>query len=205
MRRLNTPKGQPTASATLASRLLPEVFAGFDELDQITVLDLGPGNTDTVNFLAHYRAKVFFTDLLNPTLLAELHAQTDIAKVDGLIRHQLNIPADTSIDICLLWDGLHYLELPVMEALSRIVQPLLHEDSRGYGFGTLHGRVPPDSNYYGIASTNSLVARPDTQTPKYLPHSQKCLTDHFNALQISRATLLREGRLELLFEIQRPT
>ena len=201
MRRLDTPKREPTAT-TLTSRLLPELFAGFDESDQLTVLDLGPGNADTVNFLARYRVKVFFSDLLNHRLLAKLHAQTDIADLDDMIQQQLDIPANTTIDICLLWDGLHYLELATMEALSRVMQPLLHDDSRGYGFGTLHGRVPPDSNRYGIAGTNSLVARAANKTPRYIPHSQQYITNHFNALQISRATLLREGRLELLFEKQ---
>jgi hypothetical protein len=203
VRRLNTAKGEPTAT-TLTSRLLPELFAGFDELDQITVLDLGAGNADTVDFLARYRVKIFFSDLLNHRVLAKLQAQTDIADLDDLIRQQLDIPANTTIDICLLWDGLHYLDLATMEALSRVMDPLLHDDSRGYGFGTLHGRVPPDSNRYGIAGTNSLIARTADQTPKYIPHSQQYLTNHFNALQISRATLLREGRLELLFEKQGP-
>jgi len=51
--------------AYIASRLIGELFAGYEEEDRITVLDLGPGNAATVNFLSRYRSRIFFADLLD--------------------------------------------------------------------------------------------------------------------------------------------
>ena len=116
------------------------------------------------------------------------------------ITAQLAIPAGTKIDICLLWDYLHYFDTAALEVLSSVLQPLLAKGARGYGFGTLQGKSPQDSNEYGIADLSTLSIHPCSAPHRYSAHSQQRLSEHFPALQIVRGTLLREGRLELLFE-----
>lgn len=184
----------------MASRLLPEVFAGFEAGDPITVLDLGPGNADTLGFLSRYRARVFFADLLENPILRSPPEDIEAAELTDILAQQLAVPVGTRLNVCLLWDYLHYLDLQQIELLSSIIRPLLAKGARGYGFGTLHGKPPNDANQYGIADIETLAAHPAASDYRYLAHSQQRLSEHFSALQIARGTLLREGRLELLLE-----
>ena len=190
----------PGAPSTVTSRLLRELFAGLEPDDQIAVLDLGPGNASTVTFLSHYRAKVHFADLLSHAPPARSPEQSDMAEVSDWIQQQLALPADLQFDICLMWDYLHYLDLPTLAELSRALQPHLRKGARGYAFGALQGKKPSDCNLYGIADLDNLAATPMQDEPEYLPHSQQRLAEHFAAFRIARGTLLREGRLELLLE-----
>ena len=189
-----------SAKPLLTSRLLPELFAGYDEGDPLTVLDLGPGNASTVDFLSHFRAKIFFADLLEHPVFKLPKDEQDPPILAAAIREQLALPEGVQIDICLLWDYLHYLDMPTIEILSSVLRPLFHQNSRGYGFGTLHGKKPTDTNQYGIAGPTELSALPSSSEPTFIAHSQQRLGEHFMALRISRGTLLRAGRLELLFE-----
>lgn len=198
---LQRPQPQtPGAVTTVASRLLRELFAGFEPDDHITVLDLGPGNASTVAFLSQYRAKVYFADLLAHAPPVDSSDEVDTAEFSVWLQQQLALPANVQFDVCLMWDYLHYLDLPTLAALSSVLQPYLHRDTRGYAFGALHGKKPTDSNSYGIADLDNLAAVPMQNEPVYLPHSQQRLSEHFAALRIARGTLLREGRLELLLE-----
>lgn len=188
------------ADPTLTSRLLPELFSGWDVGDRLTVLDLGAGAASTVEFLSRFKAKIYFADLLeHPHLLASSEDR-DPAAIRATIQRQLDLPADTRVDICLLWDYLHYIDIPTIAALSAVLQPVFHSRTRGYGFGALHGDKPSDANKYGIAGFDRLLARPIRSEPEYFAHSQQRIGEHFPALRIARGTLLREGRLELLFE-----
>jgi hypothetical protein len=191
---------EPGSKVLTKSRLLPELFRGYAPGDRITVLDLGPGNASTVEFLSHFRSKIFFADIAeNPAIVANT-LNKDMATTAGFIARQLAIPPDTKIDICLFWDYLHFVDLKTIDALSQVLQPLLHSNSRGYGFGALHGGSPEDVSLYGIADFDALHAAPLKNQPKYLPHSQQKISEHLLTMRIARGTLLRQGRLELLFE-----
>ncbi|GEM_PF-2384334 len=186
--------------AWVATRLIAELFAGYEEGDPITVLDLGPGNASTLAFLSRFRAKIVFADLLDNPALRHPDEDVSVARAKEIIGQQLAVPTGMQFDICLLWDYLHYLDIPTMEALSAVLQPLFHNNTRGYGFGTLHGKKPDDAYQYGIADPAQLCGRPIPDEPQYRAHSQQRVGDHFLALRIARGTLLRAGRLELLFE-----
>ncbi len=190
---------QQAAPTLIASRLLPEVFGGFEPGDPITVLDLGAGNTSTLEFLSQYRAKIYFADLLDNPAIRNPPEATDTATLAGFIQRQLGLAQDTQIDVCLFWDYLHYIDLAMVEALSLVLQTKLSSRCVGYGFGALHGKRPSDANSYGIADIDTLAARPLSREPTYFAHSQQRLNERFGVLKITRGTLLREGRLELLF------
>lgn len=182
------------------SRLLPELLRGFEPGDRITVLDLGPGNASTVDFLARFKSRIYFADLTDNPVIAANDMDTPHETLAGFIQRQLSVPSGTQIDICLFWDYLHFIDLKTIDALSQVLQPLLHSNSRGYGFGALHGGRPEDVSLYGIADVDTLTSTTITSQPKYIAHSQQKLSEHLLSLRISRGTLLREGRLELLFE-----
>ncbi len=181
------------------SRLLPEVFAGYEDGESLTVLDLGTGSASTVAFLSRFRTRIIFADLLEHPMALRPGDDPNPLGLQQTIARQLALPEAAMVDVVLLWDYLHYIELATIEALSAVLQPHLHRGSRGYGFGALHGRKPTDANRYGIADRDHLLAKPTEQDPQYYAHSQQRLSEHFAALRIARGTLLREGRLELLF------
>ena len=179
---------------------MEEVFAGYDEGDRITVLDLGPGNADTIRYLSQFRARVYFADLLDHPHLSQLPEDCDDQQIAAWFEEQLAMPQDALLDVCLLWDYLHYFNLHTLEILSSVLQRQLAKGARGYGFGTLQGKPPGDTNEYGIIDSKTLTTHPVSQAHHYFAHSQQRLSEHFPALHIVRGTLLREGRLELLMQ-----
>lgn len=190
----------PRGQVRTTSRLLPELLRGYAPGDRLTVLDLGPGNASTVAFLGRFKSKVYFADLIDNPMITADNSASDLDTLARFIHRQLAVPNDARIDICLFWDYLHFMDLRTMSALSQVLQPLLHSNSRGYGFGALHGGRPEDVSLYGIADVDTLTSTAVTNQPKYYPHSQQKISEHLLTLRIARGTLLREGRLELLFE-----
>ena len=187
--------------AIIQSRLMPELLSGFEPGQRLTVLDLGPGNPSTVNFFSQFASKIIFADLLDHPIIRNPPQDIDTTTLSGFITRQIAMPPGSQVDICLLWDFLHYIDLPTIAALSSVIKPWLHGNSAGYGFGALHGTRPSDTNDYGIHAIDALAARPTEAQPTYFAHSQQRLNEHFVALKIVRGTLLREGRLELLFGV----
>ncbi len=203
MRRSKKPAEPPatdTERQLVSTRLLDEVFAGLEPVYRPTVLDLGPGDPNTVSYLSQFNARVFFLDLTDSPEL--FNAPDDISPADALalMEEHLYIPPDTLFDILLFWDYLHLLNQPMLEALATYLQPFIHPAARGYGFGTMRRTGNPSLNRYGIHSSDKLIPRPSLNADlPYHSHSQQKLAAHFLCMQISKATLLREGDLELLF------
>jgi hypothetical protein len=187
----------------VASRLLTHVFTGLEDSEKITVLDVGPGQAPTLNFLSQFPSRVYFADLyaLDVTLddpdagdaTREAHALREFDKA-------LQLSADTVIDVCLFWDYLHCLNLPALRALSAALSPHLHRGSRGYAFGALHSHTPMDHSDYSIHDLTHLRRSAATYPPFERPHTQKTLSEHFIAFQVAKGTLMSEGRLELFLE-----
>ena len=188
----------------IATRLLPEVFAGIEADSPLTVVDLGPGCAATLNFLGRYRAKVFFADLPSCLpLAAGAYQEDDRDNLIRIAREHIGLAEDTRVDICLLWDYLHLLDTPRLEVLSAALAPHVHRGSRAHGFGALHSNRPPDIGHFGIADLHHLT--PLTSDAPFAPqsyhtHTQMHIAEHFTCFRIARGTLLQEGRLEILFE-----
>ncbi len=185
--------------------MLPEVFAGFDADDTLTVLDLGAGSPKTLTYLARFRSKVVFVDVLDtPELTAPTFDEDDdeIARFEKSVaawQHALNLAPEVSIDVCLFWDFLNCLSPMSLEAFSAALQPHITHKTRGYGFGNLHAGVElPTQTYHIIDGEHLSIAPSDAPKPPFA-HSQQKLTEHMIAFKVARATLLQEGRLELLF------
>jgi len=176
-----------------------QVFSGLEPGDSITLLDLGPGNSDTLKFLTQFRTRVYFADLMaHPAL----HAPPEDATPDELkqiLEEQLDLPDTVALDVCLLWNYLNCLSTDLLEALSDVLAPRLSPTARAYGFGTLYGQTAVSSRY-GIVNLDQLSARPMHLALPFIPHSQQRLNEHFPVFNSTRGTLLQQGQLELLFE-----
>ena len=192
-------KGDPSSAKKdlIGSRLLPMLLEGIEDRDRLLVLDVGSGSQSTVDFFSDYNARIHFVDLSSNELFTNPPEEIDAETACSTFKQHLALSVGTTFDLCLFWDALHRVDLTVLEGLSRALHPHFHSRTLGYGFGTLYAQTL-DHFRYGIADRDHLVARPIEKEGRFFAHTQQQLTEHFTSLTIQRATLLREGRLELL-------
>jgi hypothetical protein len=198
----NAAQPGPADSAAVKSRLLGDVLGRFEPDDELTVLDLGPGCATTLKFFSDYRCRLYFADMLECEELINPPEELGNDYIANLkiCQNFLALPQGIEIDVLLMWDFLHYLTVPGMEALSSTLQPHVHKGTLGYGFGSLHNDKVLQARGYGVAATDELVFYETSRANAPRIHSQQRINEYFLCLHISRATLLQEGHLELLFE-----
>lgn len=206
--RAATAGGGATAPATVASRLLPLLLEQIEQRPRINVLDLGSGSQSTLNFFIGRNAAIHFVDLFSAELVVSPPEEVNTADACAQLLQYLRLPDDLVFDVCMFWDALHYLSLPALEGLSRALAPHLGPGTLGYGFGSLAsgarseepGWRPEAKGYrYGIEDGAHLTLSEVEREGRYWAHTQQQLEEFFPALSIHKATLLQEGRLELLF------
>ncbi len=193
---------------TVTSRLLPLLLEQIESRERIQVLDLGSGAQSTLNFFAGRNAAIHFVDLFSCDLVLNPPEELSTAEACTQLVQYLRLPDDLTFDVCMFWDALHYLSLSALEGLSRALAPHLGPRSLGYGFGSLHsgaragepGWQPENVGCrYGIEDGSHLRLASVEREGRYHAHTQQQLDEYFPALSIQKATLLQEGRLELLF------
>jgi hypothetical protein len=105
----------------IQSDLLPRAFDGFEGNDCTHVLDVGVGVSDTLEFLAQSRCKVYFLDLAE-VLSGETAAEAFGANLDAY--------NGVLFDVCLFWDFLHRFNGPQLTALSAALEPHIFSDTK---------------------------------------------------------------------------
>jgi hypothetical protein len=190
--------------------LLPMVLERIDEARPLTVLDVGGGNAETIEFFSRYRCRLHFADLFDTAELGGVPEDEDpVAYFTGVFRALLDFQADTRFDVCLLWDFLNYLPVPALTGFSRALRPFLRADTVGHGFGAFKATAPgsswtaPEQGFaYGVVDQETLVVRPRpgaSRAPTH-PHSRKVVAEALECFEIARGTLLQDGAMELLLE-----
>lgn len=172
------------------------LLAGIEERDRIVVLDVGAGVQSTVDFFGQYNTQIHFVDLYSSPLLLAPPEEIDAETACRMFREYLSL-SEVTFDVCLFWDALHRIDLPLLRGFSQALRPHLHRGTRGYAFGSLYGNVL-DHYSYGIRDNEHLAARAVNTEGQFFTHSQKLIGEHFESFTIERATLMRTGRLELL-------
>ena len=114
---------------------------------------------------------------------------------------QLQFPADTKIDICLLWDFICYLDDPALRAFNKALTPWIHPGTRIHGFGVHHLAIHLENIQYGEVDSETLSVRKRRTTQlRYHPHSQIEMHEMMNSFDFERGLLLPEGKLEMLLK-----
>ena len=210
-------RGQSAETATTASvahseivpsSLLPLLIERLESRERIHVLDLGTGNQSTLNYFIGRNAAIHFADLFSCDLVLNAEDEVSTATACEQLVQYMRLPDDLVFDVCMFWDALHYLPLDALGGLSRALAPHLGPNSIGYGFGSLHSgaraeepdwRPEGSGCRYGIEDDAHLRLTSVERQERYYAHTQQQLDEFFPALTIQKATLLQEGRLELLF------
>ena len=186
---------------TQSSKLFASLFEGFDPVQRLRVLDVGLGLPESLDFFSAYRCRLSFLDLYSDTVVA---TQRDANKEE--LREQfevlLQFPEGTQFDLCLFWDFLNYLDKPALQAFSRALQPYLHGTSRAHAIGLLNDQTALPHCEYSIVSQEQfrLRSRAGEQAP-WFPHPQAELGTKLVGLDIHKALLLADGRLEILLGV----
>lgn len=175
------------------------LLEGVEDREHLVVMDVGAGTGSTVEFFAQYNTCIHFLDLFSCPLLVDPPEEVDDELAFTAFSEYLDLPTDLKFDICLFWDALHRVDLPVLRGLSRALRPHLGRGTQGYAFGTLHAKAF-DQSRYGIFDLEHLDVRPTVADGRFFAHTQQQLAEQFASFSIQRGTLLREGRLELLLE-----
>ncbi len=191
-----------------SSQLLPLLLERFDPEQPLTVIDAGYGVAETLEFFSRFTCRLHFTGLLDAPELREWPDEDAESYFDDVFGRLCAFPADTRFDVCLLWDFLNYLPGPALRPFSRALEPYLHRQTHGHGFGSFKATAPamtralPETGLtYGICDVDKLVVRPraDAPPPRY-SHSRAVLAETLTCFEIVRGTLLKEGAMELLLQ-----
>lgn len=183
------------------SKLFPDLFKKVDPERRLTVLEIGSALTETVDFFSEFKCRLHFVDLFHEPFVREQQARLSEKELRHAFEEQFRFPADTRIDICLLWDFMCYLDDSALRAFNSALRPWLHTGSRAHGFGVHHLAIRVENIQYGILNreTLSIRKRRSVQMPHH-PHSQIEMHEMLNSFDFERGLLLPEGKLEMLLK-----
>ena len=203
-RKIERPAGLKPAGPVISrqpSKLLPALFKMIDVNHRLTVLEIGPALTETVDFFSQFKCRLHFVDLFHEPFVRGQQTRMSEKELRHAFEEQFRFPADTRIDILLLWDFLCYLEDPGLRAFNSALRPWLHPGTKTHGFGVHHLAIRLENIQYGVINQETLSIR-KRQSPQlpYHPHSQIEMHEMMNCFDFERGLLLPEGKLEMLLK-----
>lgn len=209
-------RSKPSVLAALdvyPSELLPQLFLGYDqETVPNNILDVGAGNSHTLEAFAFYRSKVHFLDFFALNLPEQGSSKRQEAYAHRAFSDALSDCQGVEFDLCLFWDLLIALPDPALRGLSSALGPMLANQSQGYAVGRLFPdsddkrwryRIQDAQHLVQLAATPQADAARSAGSEGLTKHatgwSQAQFVSDFNCLHIAADRLQPDGRLELLF------
>lgn len=195
-----SPRTGPVVSRQ-QSKLFSSLFKMMDVNRRLTVLEIGPALTETVDFFSQFKCRLHFVDLFHEPFVREQQSDLSEKELRHAFEEQFRFPPDTKFDICLFWDFMCYLDDPALRAFNSALRPLVHFPTKAHGFGVHHLAIRLDNIQYGVINqdTLSIRERRSSQLP-YHPHSQIEMHEMFTCFDFERGLLLPEGKLEMLLK-----
>lgn len=185
-------------SSSQPSKLFAPLFRDIEPGQRLQVLDVGLGLPDSLNFFSAYRCRLHFLNLFDEGVVKD-QSNFDADELQQQFADLLRFPDDTRFDVCLFWDFLNYLDKPALRAFSRALQPWLQPSSRVHAMGVLNDRTALPHSEYAVAGLEQFSVRPRCgQQLAWYPHPQAELASKLAGLDIHKALLLPDGRLEIL-------
>lgn len=177
------------------------LFDGIDAKRRLTVLDIGAGTPETVRFFSSFRCRLFFADLFGETGLQRPPRERRKSS-ETVFEHIFDFPGDTVFDLCLLWDFLNYLDMPLLRDLASTLSRHVHGGTRAYGFAPFSNALPYSCMLFSLEAKDRLVVRPNPIAPPY-PHANREIARALWPFVVARAVLLGENRQELVLGVRR--
>lgn len=184
---------------TQASRLLPALFEHVDDTRPLTVLNVGPALSETVDFFSDYRCKLHFADLYSELPLCRDEEDGEDTGLERRLEEALELPDGVLFDIVFFWDVLNFMSRETIDLLMDKLLPHLRPGSRAHCFSVHSNRIPIAEHYHGIFDEGHLSVRRRPQAPPdYQPHPQGELVSMLKFFQVDRSVLMPDQRIELL-------
>jgi hypothetical protein len=183
------------------SKLFPALFKMMDVNRRLTVLEIGPALTETIDFFSEFKCRLHFVDLFHEAFVREQQARLSEKELRHAFEEQFRFPADTRIDLCLFWDFLCYLDDPALRAFNSALRPWVHSGTKVHGFGVHHLAIHLENIQYGVINKDTLSIRERRSAQmSYYPHSQIEMHEMMNCFDFERGLLLPDGKLEMLLK-----
>jgi hypothetical protein len=183
------------------SKLLSAMLQRISGGRRITVLDVGPALSETVEFFSRYHCRLHFVDLIDEPFLRPREAKKRLSEeqLSQCFTDHLALPDGTQLDICLFGDFLNFLDDTALRAFNTALGPYLHSGTRAHGFGVHHRAVKLEYRQYGIIRHDTVSVRKRNGSElKYQPHSQIEMADMLSGFAFERGLLLPNGKLEMI-------
>lgn len=200
---------EPLAPEALKAPLFVSLAEKMLSGGRWVVLDLGPAQAATIDFLNHFRCRLDIADL--PVSIAALNNEEDAERRSRLAETALPKRASESTDIVLCWDLLNYLQRPVLTSLMERIAARSRSGTLVHALIVYSGTRMPEQPgpYYPVYDTddetltstrlaNIRMTSKECPAPRYTPDDLKhCMPGY----HIERAKLLSNGMQEFLFRL----
>ena len=170
------------------TRILPEALDSLPLERSLNILEVGPAEPRTIDFLRRFRCQLYVAELFNPSVsggsLSSPQAFLDTVK-------------GVRFDLCLLWDFINYPDDTAFADFIECLAEHVHESTRLYTIGAYSSQVPLKAYRYAIHDDDRLAIRPvGGVVPQ--PRSRNDVTRIMRRFMVHRAALRRDNRLELV-------
>lgn len=208
-----------TAPETLPSRLLPDILEKLATTSPLTVLDVGPGVHETVNFFGQQPCRLHFPGLYDclaappkVVLNTPVGQVADITEAENLLyqawleRFQtaLDCPPDTRFDLCLFWDFANYLDDMALRAFAEALTPFIKATTLGHSYLLLKESPEVLNRQYGVLDRDQVSVRSRATQPLLsFPRPQGRVLSMLKDFTVSHSVLRRDGLLEVSLKTNR--
>lgn len=177
---------------------------GMGEPDKRHILDLGPGRSSTINYLARQPTRLFVADLREdlPLHVPEMDDESSEERADlerRALHHVLPDVPDESQHGVLCWDLLNYLSPPQLALMGEWLYRKLRVDGVVL-VALLRGRdMPSRPGVYEIRDDTTLRMTHDSGGTSPCPgYNQADFDRRWSGFQVSRSYLMRDERQEFI-------
>ena len=175
------------------TRILPEAFDGVDAGATLNILDAGPAEAQSIDFLRRYQCRLYVANLFNPA--APGHGLESVPEYFDTV-------GGVQFDVCFLWDYINYLDHEAFAEFVSLLTDHVHEKTRLYAIGAYAEELPLRAYRYAIADADKVAIRP-TGGVVPQPRSRNEVVKAMRRYVVHRAALRRDNRLELLLRTAR--
>lgn len=186
----------------LPGRLLPEILDRVKDNTMLTVLDVGYGVPETVDFFGERRCKLYFSGFHDALRIARQPRPAEEAMDEErwreLFQQAMPYPEGTKFDLCLFWDFLSYLDDMPLKIFTEALAPFVHKDTLGYGYALLKDDSSVMDRSYGILEEGQLRVRSaGLGRLQCFARPQARLATQMSGFSIGHSVLRRDGLLEM--------
>jgi len=185
---------------------LTALCARLDRCKPRAILDLGASSTENLRFLSRYCDNVAVENLARSRSAVATKARSGASRsapfrlpdVDAL-----SLPVDSSFDVVLMWDLLHYVERAQLTRFIARLAGLCRKDALVLLLASSTTPITPTPMYFRIEGHDRLYYGVSADPPLPAPHFTPGEVEHrMRGFRPLRLYQLRNGLQEFLFRYE---